>query len=117
MGESMRWSLAVVLCAGALRAQETVRATDLQTELWEATFLDGMTVGYFRTTFAPHEVDGRKGTRSRQALQLMVRRFGQTVKLEMKTGTDETSDGKVVGIFMDQSAGQYVMSGNVKDGM
>ncbi len=116
MGKRILASLVVFLCATALRAQESVKVPAGQ-EIWEAAYLEGARAGYFRTSFVPIEVDGQKLIRARQLLHLNVKRFDKIVKLQMESGTDETTDGKVVGVYMQlQGAdGDVVLTGVVKD--
>src|SRR5262249_1119470 len=47
-----------------------------------------------------------------------VRRYGETIQLRMESGTDETEDGKVVGVSMrmQQAGGPLVLTGTLKDG-
>src|SRR5262245_4479736 len=111
MGKKCAWCVLVVMCAGHLRAQESIKAPVVE-EIWEAAYLDNGRAGYFRTTFQPLEVEGQKVIRSRQSLNLTVKRFREIIQLRMQSGTDETSDGKVVAVFMqmEQSGGPLVLT-------
>jgi len=117
MGKKIVSCLVVILCAGVSQAQETVKLPAIQ-EIWEAASLDGARSGYFRTAFENIEVAGQKLIRSRQLLNLTVKRQGVTINLRMQTGTDETPEGKVAGVFtqMERSdLGPLVITGTVKD--
>src|SRR5439155_6060111 len=106
--------LALTLCAGAIRAEE--QQGKLTQDVWEAAHLEGIRSGYFRTTV--HEIDrnGQKVLRTNQELNLTIRRYGETVQLRRESGTDETEDGKVVGVSMHQAGGALVLIGTLKDG-
>ncbi|MBI1917580.1 MAG: transglutaminase domain-containing protein [Planctomycetes bacterium] len=108
--------LAVILCAGAIRAEE--QQGKLTEDVWEAAHLEGARSGYFRTTVHEIDRDGQKLLRTNQALNLTVRRYGETVQLRMESGTDETKDGKVVGVSMKipQPGGALVLTGKLEDG-
>jgi hypothetical protein len=123
MGKQLAWGFTILLCAGVIRAEPISgpksgpkEASAVQ-EIWEAASLDNGRAGYFRTTFQTLDVDGQKVVRSRQALNLTVKRFREVVQLRMQSGTDETADGKVLGVFMqmEQSGGPLVLSGTVKE--
>jgi transglutaminase-like putative cysteine protease len=63
------------------------------------------------------EQNGQKIIRSTSELQLTVRRERDTVTMRMETGTDESADGKVTGVFMRQYLGkqqQVVVTGTVE---
>jgi transglutaminase-like putative cysteine protease len=108
--------LALVLCVGPVRAVE--QPGKLAQDVWEAAHLEGARSGYFRTTVYESERDGQKLLRSNQELNLTVRRYGETIQLRMESGTDETEDGKVVGVSMkmQQAGGALVLTGTLKDG-
>src|SRR5262249_11459254 len=85
---------------------------------WEAAHLENARSGYFRTTVHEIERDGQKLLRTNQELNLTVRRYGDTVQLRMESGTDETEDGKVVGVSMKMHQGNsaLVLTGTLKEG-
>jgi hypothetical protein len=58
------------------------------------------------TFVVEYEQDGRKLYRTTQELNLTVKRFNDTIQLRMDTGTIETEEGKVVGVFMRQYLGK-----------
>src|SRR3954453_15081314 len=117
MGKQLVCGLIVILCAGAARAQQPVKEPTVQ-EIWEAAYLDGGRAGYFRTSFENIEVAGQKIVRSRQLLNLTVKRQGLVINLRMQIGTDETPEGKVVGVFtqMERSdLGPLIITGTAKE--
>jgi hypothetical protein len=117
MGKKILSGLVVLLCISVVRAQETVKVPAVK-EIWESAYLDGGRSGYFRTSFENIDVKGQKLVRSRQLLDLTVKRQGVSINLRMQTGTDETPEGKVVGVFtqIDRSdLGPLVITGTVKE--
>src|SRR5437660_1125301 len=108
--------LALILCVGVVRAEE--QQGKLTQDVWEAAHLEGARSGYYRTTVHEIDRDGQKLLRTNQELNLTVRRYGETVQLRMESGTDETEDGKVVGVSMKmhQAGGALVLIGTLKDG-
>lgn len=85
-------------------------------ETWDAAYLEGAKVGFFRTTVHESERDGQKVLRTAVELNLSIRRNNATVALRMLTGTEETPDGKVTGVFMRQfhdKGQQLVLTGTV----
>ncbi len=74
-------------------------------DLWDVAYLQGGKSGFVRTTVTLHEVEGRKIFRTTAEMNLTVKRFKDTVMLRALTGSDETSEGKVTGVFMRQGLG------------
>jgi hypothetical protein len=104
----------LLLFAGALRAAEP--QGKLVKELWDAAYLEGAKVGYFRTSVHEVERDGQKLLRTTVELNLTVKRFNALANLRMESGTEETADGKVRGVFMRQffdGGKQLVLAGTV----
>lgn len=119
--QSLLLGWVLLVSAVPSRAQETLPvppATAVE-EVWESAHLDGFHVGSFRTTFQEIERDDKKLLRSRQTLQLTVKRFHEAIQLRMTQGTDETEEGKVAAVFMEmgQSGGMLKLSGDVKNGV
>src|SRR5438552_18815025 len=110
------WGLALVLAAGAARADEP-RGRLVQ-DVWNAASLGGGRAGFVRTSTYEIERDGRKLMRTTTELNLTLKRFQDTIQVRMETGTEETADGKVVGVFTRQFLGknqQMVLTGTVQD--
>jgi transglutaminase-like putative cysteine protease len=87
-------------------------------EIWESAALDGARVGYLHTTVQALEGDGPKRLRTTADLNLTFRRQRAAVRLRVETGTEETADGKVVGVFMRQGQGDrtLTLTGALEDG-
>jgi transglutaminase-like putative cysteine protease len=69
-------------------------------ETWEAAFLDNTKVGFVHTTVHQVESDSQKVLKTLKVLDLKVNRFKDTVSLRSETGSDETAEGKVTGVFL-----------------
>ena len=88
-------------------------------ETWEAAYLNGGKAGFVHTVVRAIEKDGRKLFHTTAELDLSVKRFNDTARIYMESGTDETEDGKVTGVSMRQliAKGQeLVLTGTVEDG-
>jgi len=98
--------LSLVLCVlvGSARADDS--AGKLVYESWDAAYLDQAKAGHVHTTVREIEQNDGKVLRTAMELDLSVQRFGQTARLYMKTGTDETPDGVVTGVFMSMLQGK-----------
>jgi len=109
------WCLALVLIAGS--AASAKPHPRLVPDIWEAAYLEGGKAGYVRTTAREIDRDGKKLLRTTVVLELSIKRFSDVARLRMETGTDETDEGKVVGVSMKQSLGKQqtmVMTGTVE---
>ncbi len=87
-------------------------------ETWEAAFLDGGKAGFVHTVVRQVDNDGQKLFHATTELDLTVKRFKDTARIYMESGTDETEDGKVTGVSMRQliAKGQeLVLTGTVED--
>src|SRR5262245_24180887 len=94
------WCLIFFLCVGpAVAAQPQDK---LVQEIWDAVDLEGGKAGFFHTTVRLLGHDGQKVYRTTQELDLTVKRYNALARLRMETGTDETAEGTVVGVFMRQ---------------
>jgi Transglutaminase-like superfamily len=96
------WIGVVLLVVSPLRAEPTPKPVK---ETWDAVYIEGAKAGYFHTTVREIERDGKKLLACTQAMQLGVKRDGKVVTMRMEIGTDETADGKVVGVSLTQFAG------------
>lgn len=116
MGKKYACWFAVLFSTCAIRAQEPVKTPAIQ-EVWEAASLENGRAGWFSTTFQTLDVEGQKVIRTRMSLNLNVKRFSEVVRLRMQSGTDETPEGKVVGVYMrmEQASGPLILEGNVKE--
>lgn len=77
-------------------------------ETYEAAFLQNGKVGFYRTTVRELERNGEKVFSTNVELDLTFPRFNATARLRMVSGTDETPDGKVLGVSMKQYTGDRV---------
>ncbi len=86
-------------------------------DAWEVIQLGGYRVGHFHTLTREYEVKNGKVLRTTGRLELTLKRSGQTTKLQLETGTDETPDGKVLGVSMrmDQGGHDLVQTGTVEE--
>lgn len=106
--------LLVLLAAGPCLAD----APRFVEETWESATVDGARVGYLRTTVEALQADGGKRLRTTAELNLTFRRQRAAVRLRVETGTEETPDGRVVGVFMRQGQGDrtLTLAGALEDG-
>ncbi|MBI3836794.1 MAG: transglutaminase domain-containing protein [Planctomycetia bacterium] len=85
--------------AGAAKAQE----------IWEAFYLQNAKIGYGQTTIRPAG-EPLKGVVQTESLnKLIVVRFGQRTEQELKMGTTETSDGRLLAFRTEISFGPSPM--------
>ena len=116
MRRAVAGCLVVVFFIGhALRAGEPEGKLIL--DLWEVAYLKAGKAGYVHTTVREFEHGPEKVLRTRAELRLTVKRFDDTIQLQMDNGDDETLAGKVVGVFMRQYLGkdkQLLLTGTIK---
>lgn len=103
---SMRYAVCVGL---ALLAGAAVRAGDppgtVVEEIWENATVDEAKIGSVHTTVRALEVDSAKRLRATTELDFTFKRKNAITHLRMEHGTEETPEGKVVGVFMRQYQG------------
>jgi hypothetical protein len=119
---SRGWIFAALLIApGLAQAQQPPAQPKgkIVQDVWETAYLDGIRVGYTHLTVEEFtRADGQKIMRAARDLNLTVRRGKDQARLQALSGTDETADGTVVGVFMKQLLGTQVtqeLRGVVKD--
>jgi hypothetical protein len=127
MRRASGWGVVVLVLAPAIWAQGPEKLSPpsgkvaddkLLQDLWDAAYLDGHPTGFVRLKV--EEVvrpDGQKVIRSTQEMNLSVRRGGDIANVHAITGTDETENGTVIGVFMRQMLGKNVsqdLRGTVK---
>jgi len=80
--------------------------------------VDGARIGYVHTATEALEGDGPKRLRTTADLNLTFRRQRAAVRLRVETGTEESADGRVVGVFMRQGQGDrtLTLAGALEDG-
>ncbi len=69
-------------------------------DFWDAAYLQGGRAGYVHTYTEEITQNGEKLLRTTAELRLTIKRFTDTIQLGMDTGTLETPEGKVTGVFM-----------------
>lgn len=92
---------------------------ELLEERWESAQIDGAKVGFLHTTVRRFDSDGGKRLRAAVELELTFKRHNALLRLRREHGTEETSDGKVVGVFMRQGqegGRQLVLAGTLEEG-
>lgn len=75
-------------------------------DTWDVAYLGEGKAGYVHTIAREMEIDGNKAIRTTLELRLTVKRFSDVVEMAMDTGSVETADGKVTGVFMKQYLGK-----------
>ena len=70
--------------------------------MWDVAYLGDGKAGYVHTIAKEIDKDGQKLIHTTVELRLTVKRFTETIQLAMDTGTIETPEGKVTGVFMRQ---------------
>jgi hypothetical protein len=116
MRKYVSWGCLVLLVAVRPLAAEPT-PTRLVKETWDAAYLEGAKTGHFHTTVREiTEADGRKLLRTTVAMSLTVKRYNAVVQLRMESSTDETPEGKVVGVSLTQflDKGKAVQTGTVE---
>jgi hypothetical protein len=93
--------IALSLCTSPAFAQGKVLL-----ETWDAAYLGDGKAGYIHTIAKEIDQDGKKLVHTTIELRLTVKRFSDTIQMSMDTGTIETADGKVTGVFMKQFLGK-----------
>src|SRR3954466_10803465 len=95
--------LPAVLLLAALASVALGGSPSPPEDVYELALLDGARVGFCHTSVRKDDRDSR--VRVISSLELTLRRFSSQVRLRMDTGTVETTEGKIVGVFMKQNAG------------
>src|SRR5579875_2722487 len=88
-------------------------------ESWEVAQVEGVKIGYLHTTNQCINTEGGKRLRTTAELNLTLKRHNTLLRLRRVWGTEETADGKVVGVFMRQGqegGRQMVLTGTLEDG-
>ncbi|MHB1425870.1 MAG: transglutaminase-like domain-containing protein [Gemmataceae bacterium] len=105
-----------MLAAVPARADSTAEPVE---EIWEIAQMEGAKVGYLHTTVRRIASEGGKRLHAAAELELTFKRHNALLRLRREHGTEETSDGKVVGVFMRQGqegGRQLVLEGSLEDG-
>jgi hypothetical protein len=94
------WCGVVLVLTTPLHAQQPAAEPKVVLDAWDAVYLDGAKMGYQRTTVEQIEHDGQKIFHSTRFLHLTIKRYDGVVTQRLALTTDETSEGKVVGVSM-----------------
>jgi hypothetical protein len=113
---NLLWLIGLALCTVPARAED--RPGKLVREAWDVAYLGKAKLGYLHTTVRETERGGMKILRGSQDLNLSLRRFNTVNEIRMESGTEETAEGRVVGVFMTQQlqGKKLVLTGTVEDG-
>lgn len=99
----------------AVRADSTPSGERVE-ESWDSAQVEGAKVGFLHTIV--RRMDGER-LRASAELELTFKRNNALLRLRRVQGTEETADGKVVGVFMRQGqegGRQLVLAGSLEDG-
>lgn len=120
MNRYIPWCGVALLLAMPLHAQQQAAAPPkIVLDVWDAVYLDGGKVGYQRTTVEERPHDGQKIYHTTRLMHLTLKRYDSVVTQRMAQSSDETTEGKVVGVSMTQYLDKdrkVVQSGRVEDG-
>jgi hypothetical protein len=97
MKRSLLWCSLTLLWTTPLSAQQAA-APKIIHEVWEAAYLGGVKAGYQHITVEQLQRDGRKIFHTTQYIHLTLKRYEGVVTARMAMTSDETADGKVVGL-------------------
>lgn len=87
-------------------------------ETWEVARIDGSRIGHVHTTVTEVEGPPNRRLRTTAEMDLTLRRFGALVRVWSEQGTEETSEDRVVGVFLRQGKGpeQLSLTGSLEEG-
>ncbi len=110
------WYGVLFLVVTPLPAQ--TEAPKLVKETWDAAYLAGAKAGYYHTRTEEFERNGHKIIRTTLAMNLRIKRYMEVVPLRLDLSTDETPEGKVVGMALTQhlDKGKMVQTARVEGG-
>lgn len=94
------WCGVALLLVTPLHAQQPAAEPKIVLDVWDAVYLDGAKMGYQRTTVEQIERDGKKIFHTTRYLSLTLKRYDGVITQRMALTTDETPEGKVVGVSM-----------------
>jgi transglutaminase superfamily protein len=120
LGWCLAYSLLVVTFGSAADIKKADPAPKAKPalETWEAAFLGDARAGYVHTLVKTIERDGATIYHATTDLNLTVKRFDNVIQLQMTTGSEEDSDGKVLAVWMRQmlGKGQFLILKGTVDG-
>jgi hypothetical protein len=115
---SLGLTLVTAAVGGAEPAPPVSKASVVK-DAWDAAYLEGAKVGYFRTLVREVERDEARVLRATVFMDLAIKRYNAVVPLRMRVGTDETPAGKVVALSLTQfldGGKQMTQTARVADG-
>src|SRR6185437_8941658 len=111
--------LGMAIAIGSAAPLHAAAPGELVEEIWESAHVEGARVGSLHTHVRKWEADDGKRLRATAELDLTFKRHNALIHLRREHGTDETPEGKVVGVFMRQGQDggrQLALTGVVEDG-
>jgi hypothetical protein len=101
MKRHLLWCGVALLTLAPVQAQQQAPpAPKVLLDAWDAVYLDGAKMGHQRTTVEQLERDGQKVFHTTKLMHLTLKRYDKVVTQRMAMTTDETPDGKVIGVSM-----------------
>src|SRR5438105_4256967 len=88
-------------------------------ETWQAAYFEGLKVGHVHTIAVAIKKDGKNLIRTTKTMELVVKRYGSPVTVNLSQTTEETKEGKVRELALTQSLGKdekLTLTGVAKDG-
>lgn len=94
------WALPEAPVTGPLFAQAKVAADPktASTEEWNVIYMGKTRVGYSRANTLNVKRDGRELIRSESDTTMLIKRFGQELKMKLTLATEETPEGELVSV-------------------
>ncbi len=110
------WCGVLLFVAAPVRAEQPPESK-VVLDVWDAVYLDGVKSGHQHTVVERRERDGQKYFHTARFLSLTVKRYQSVVTQRIELTSDETPDGKVIGVsmtlFLDKDR-KIVQSGRVE---
>ncbi|HZV07537.1 MAG TPA: transglutaminase-like domain-containing protein [Gemmataceae bacterium] len=95
------WCGVALLLVAPLHARQQAPAEPkIVLDVWDAVYVNGAKMGYQHTTVEQQERDGKKIFHTTRYLSLTLKRYDGVITQRMALATDETPEGKVVGVSM-----------------
>ena len=99
----MRYVVCVGLALLAISAGSAAEpSSTIVEETWENATVEDAKIGYVHTMVRAFEADGKKRLRATVQFDFSFTRQNTPMRVRMEHGTDETPEGKVIGVFMRQ---------------
>ncbi|HWG43650.1 MAG TPA: transglutaminase family protein [Gemmataceae bacterium] len=111
--------LGMAIAIGSAAPLHAAAPGELVEEIWESAHVEGARVGSLHTHVRKWEADDGKRLRATAELDLTFKRHNALIHLRREHGTEETPEGKVVGVFMRQGQDggrQLTLTGVLEEG-